>query len=290
MAAMQWRPVAASTWTFKQYPLLKALEVIHLLGVTEVELWAEGTHLDPRGELPDLTEVASALDRLGLWPSGMHAPFKGLDLTVADDEERQNRIDVIKGALDVAAALDVMHVVVHVDGGTADAAALSEEDVGAQGSGRSQRLRTAAEALEQLCEYGLDLGVTVLIENQPDVTGARIGARVGELLELIKTVDMPNLGLCFDIPHAIVSTGAWEDEWQAAAASGLTASIHMSDTEGTDDDHLALGAGTIDWTRFLRALDESGGEPDLVLEVAGGEEAVQQSVATLARVIEETDV
>src|SRR5690625_1653660 len=113
---MTGRPVAVSTWTFKRHSLLEALDAIHLLGLSDVELWAEGVHLDPGGVMPDLEEVAAALDRLGLWPTAMQAPFKGLDLTPADDARREENIAIIERALDAAAALDCISVVVHVDG------------------------------------------------------------------------------------------------------------------------------------------------------------------------------
>lgn len=274
---MEWRAVAASTWTFKEYPLLKALEVIHLLGVGEVELWAEGAHLDPRGELPDLEAAGSALDRLGLWPTGMHGPFKGLDISSADDARRQANVDVIKKALDAAAALDCVHVVVHVDGGGEEPAKGSAADP--EDEARGPRLRRAAASLEQLCDYAMELGITVLIENQPDPTGARIGSRTAELVHLIETVDMPNLGICFDVAHAQVSTGDWQTEWEAAAEH--VASVHLSDTHGRNDDHLPLGEGSMDWAKVARVMRDFAPDLDVVLEVAGGEEAVRRSLTAL---------
>lgn len=274
MAAMEWRAVAASTWTFKDYSLLKALEVINLLGVAEVELWAEGAHLDPRGDLPDLEAVGAALDRLGLWPVGMHGPFKGLDLSASDEARRRANVDVVKRSLDVAAALDCVQVVLHVDGA-------GEDPPGPQAEGRGERLQRAVQSLEELCEYALDLGITLLIENQPDPTGARIGSRTAELVDIIEAVDMPNIGLCFDLAHAVVSAGDWRQEWEAAADH--VASVHVSDTYGRDDDHLPLGEGNVDWARFAVVLDEFAPELDVVLEVAGGEEAVRRSLVELDR-------
>lgn len=263
--------VAASTWTFRNYSLLKALDVIHLLGITEVELWAEGAHLDPRGDLPDLEEVGSALDRLGLWPAAMHAPFRGLSLLETDATKRSNRIAVLQQTMDVAAALDCALLVVHVDGegkeippslGTSERAAL---------------LRTAADALRQLCAYGAERGITLLIENQPDRTGVRVGARVEELAEIVKTVDMPNVRLCFDVAHAVVSTGDWYGQWRQVV--DYVMSVHVSDTKGTDDEHLPLGEGAIEWKRVIEALGEADPRPGVVLEVRGGEDAVQRSLS-----------
>lgn len=263
--------VAASTWTFRHYSLLKALDVIHLLGVTEVELWAEGVHMDPRGDMPDVEEVGSALDRLGLWPVAMHAPFRGMTLL---EGEKSSAVSVLRHTMDVAAALDCALLVVHVDGE-------GEGQIPAKGTAaRKDVLQNAVNALRPLCDYAAQLGITLLLENQPDRSGARIGSSVDELIQLIADVDAPNLRLCFDVAHAVVSTGDWQREWQKAAE--LVMSVHMSDTHGTEDEHLPLGVGAIDWQRLVQAVAKADPRPGVVLEVQGGEDAVQRSLKQLA--------
>lgn len=279
-------PVVASTWTFKDKTLFEALDIIHLLGFSDVELWAQGVHLDPRGELPDVGELASVMDRLGLTAHSIHAPFRELDLTSADPGIRRRAVTAISRVIELAADIDCPLVVVHVDGAGERARDESVSNV-AGGSmtdraafiDRSEALERAAAALTVLCKHAQDLDVTVLIENQPDRTGQRIGARVAELLQLIDMVGASNLGICLDIAHAVVSTGGWEDELQAALPH--LRSIHASDTEGSNDSHLPPGEGGIDWQHVLTALEDAGYGGGFVLEVAGGERAVERSLDEL---------
>lgn len=270
-------PVVATTWTFKDKPIFEALDIIHLLGVSDVELWAEGVHLDPREELPDVGELASAMDRIGLAAHSIHGPFRGLDLTSADGGVRRRAVSTLSRVIELAADIDCPFVVVHVDGAgdTAD---------GVDGTRdafihRAEAVERAAAALTVLCKHAEDLNVTVLIENQPDASGKRFGARVADLLELITMVGAPNIGICFDVAHAVVSTGDWAAELKAALPH--VRSVHASDTDGDADSHLPLGHGGIDWDRVVAVLDEAGFDGGFVLEVAGGEEALEQSLDRL---------
>src|SRR5690606_16904881 len=82
-----------------------------------------------------------------------------------------------------------------------------------------------------------------------------------------------------DVPHAVVSTGGWEKELRAALP--YVRSVHASDTEGGSDAHWPLGRGAIDWRRVLEVLEEAGYDGGFVLEVAGGEAALEESFAAL---------
>ena len=47
--------------------------------------------------------------------------------------------------------------------------------------------------------------------------------------------------------------------------------VHLSDNKGKQDDHLAIGAGAIDWKRELRAVKASGYDGSITLEVFYGD-------------------
>ena len=190
----------------------------------------------------------------------------------------------------MAADIDCPLVVVHVDGAgdealnsvrgtTAGTAAGITAGTREEFIDRAEALERAAAALTVLCQHAADLGVAVLIENQPDGPSRRIGARVSELLQLVDMIGVPNIGLCFDVAHAVVSTGNWEDELRLALPH--LQSVHASDTDGVNDSHLPLGEGGIDWERVLAALEDVQFEGGLVLEVAGGESALERSLDEL---------
>lgn len=276
-------PVAATTWTFKDKPLFEALDIIHLMGFSDVELWGEGVHLDPRGPIPDLGELASAMDRLGLAAHSIHAPFRGLDLTSPDGGVRRRAVSTLSRTVEIAADIDCPLVVVHVDG--AGPGAAGELKAGEAAGSRAafvdeaEAVERAAAALAVLCKHAEDLGVGVLIENQPDASRRRLGATVADLLEIINMVGAPNIGICFDVPHAAVSTGGWEAELRAALPH--VRSVHASDTHGEADSHLPLGLGAIQWGRVLDVLEEEAYDGGFVLEAAGGEEALERSLEAL---------
>src|SRR5690606_30325967 len=71
----------------------------------------------------------------------------------------------------------------------------------------------------------------------------------------------------------------WEKELRAALP--YVRSVHASDTEGGSDAHWPLGRGAIDWRRVLEVLEEAGYDGGFVLEVAGGEAALEESFAAL---------
>ena len=169
-------PVVAATWTLKDKPLFEALDIIHLMGVSDVELWAEGVHLDPRGELPDVGELASAMDRIGLAAHSIHGPFTRPGF----DRGRRWRASSCRFHLErghrTGRRDDCPYVVVHVDGaGEAGEGADGTRDAFIQ---RAEAVERAAAALTVLCKHAEDLGVTLLIENQPDPSGERFGARI----------------------------------------------------------------------------------------------------------------
>jgi len=263
--------LAVSTWTFSQRPLFEALDILHLLGATDVELWANGTHLDPRCEPPEIEEVAAALDRLGLAAHSLHAPFRGLDLAAPAPEERQEAVATIGRALEIAARLDCPYVVVHPSDGS---------DRG-EGPEREAAWQRTAASLDQLSRRAWELGVTILIENLPDPGGRVIGGRSADLLALLEAVGSPHLGICLDVGHALVSTGGWERE--LAAVFPYLRSIHAADGDGSADAHLPLGEGAVPWERLLGALRQRGYSGGFVLEVAGGEEGVRRSLELISR-------
>ncbi|MBC8140638.1 MAG: sugar phosphate isomerase/epimerase, partial [Armatimonadetes bacterium] len=47
--------------------------------------------------------------------------------------------------------------------------------------------------------------------------------------------------------------------------------VHVSDNKGKSDDHLAIGAGTIDWKRELKTLKTSGYDGTITLETFYGD-------------------
>ena len=83
------------------------------------------------------------------------------------------------------------------------------------------------------------------------------------IAELVKSVDSPYFGWCFDVGHAW-SCGYAPDIIKKCCVAPL--SLHIQDNHGNGDEHLIPGDGTIDFDLFIAALKDVGYLGDCVLE------------------------
>ncbi len=120
-----------------------------------------------------------------------------------------------------------------------------------------QNLRSFHELLPEAQRCGIGL----MIENLPaDYNSA---PQLGELLDA-----MPELGLHLDIGHANLVVPHNTTEEILAAYGKRLKHVHLHDNKGGDADlHLPLGAGTVDLPRSLRAVQKSGYNGTITLEV-----------------------
>ena len=71
---------------------------------------------------------------------------------------------------------------------------------------------------------------------------------------------------CFDVSHFSVYGKTPLSEWLNELGADVT-EVHLSDTMGKDDEHLALGKGTIDFRRFFRELAARNVHPQFTIEM-----------------------
>ena len=117
--------------------------------------------------------------------------------------------------------------------------------------------------LRKLCDLAKSYDMIVLIENLPLPRGIARGYK--ELLALKKTVARDNLKLILDTGHLHV---AGNDMYPNILGMGEDLlHIHAHDNNSLYDQHLIPGAGTIDWTRFKKGLQEIKYDGVIMLEL-----------------------
>jgi sugar phosphate isomerase/epimerase len=84
---------------------------------------------------------------------------------------------------------------------------------------------------------------------------------------------------CFDIGHFSVYTEIPLEEWLDQLGDAIV-EMHLNDNSGTDDEHLALGAGAIAFRELFQKLSERRIFPRLTLEMTS--EKFEPSLAYLA--------
>ena len=114
------------------------------------------------------------------------------------------------------------------------------------------------QSIEEIGEYGKDLGVNAAIENMPTFEGY-IYSNPYELNELVTSLDM---SMTLDIGHANHAGYGPEDMYFDSIKH-----IHAHDNNGDDDSHYALGDGSIDLKSIISTFEDKKYNGTYIIEV-----------------------
>lgn len=227
------RIAANLTMLFTEYPPLERFQRAANAGFLGVEYLFPYTH--------DVHEVRNALDAAGLYLVLMNLPagdWNAGDRGIAAQPDRQQEfITGVQQAVEFAAVLRPPRIncLAGRPGATPDSMATLVSNV-----------REAASALATV-------GIQLVIEpvNSYDVAGFSIPTTQAAL-DLIASVDHPNVGLQFDIYH---SWRMGEDPLAYIRNNGREiAHIQIADVPGRHQP----GTGTIDFAQLFETIDASG--------------------------------
>lgn len=236
---------------FPVRPVLNELETIAALGFDYLELTMDppqAHHEILRGLRKQLSE---SLQRFGM---GLvcHLPtfLYTADLTPALREA--SLAETIR-SLDAAAALRPLKVVLHPSYVTGLASFVPD-----------QAKQYALTALEAIVEEADRLGLTLCLENMfPRSNSLVEPTDFGEIFRLF-----PTLKLTLDTGHAhIGSSGGRRILDFLRMYPDRLAHVHASDNFGKEDNHLPIGAGTIDFPKIVKALKEIRYDSTITLEI-----------------------
>lgn len=144
--------------------------------------------------------------------------------------------------------------------------------------GEGAELEAALErqiaALTELVPVIEETGVRLAIEN---IWPASRNAIV--IPALLSAFDPDHLGYCYDSGHANM---AGDLDWLVEHAFPRLLVTHLHDNDGTGDQHLLPGDGTVDWARVRAALAAAGYQKPRNLEVVMSERYGTDEEAFLA--------
>ncbi len=122
----------------------------------------------------------------------------------------------------------------------------------------------ALEFIADMVEMSEVLGLIICLENMMPRNG--FGVEPGELDMLLWR--FPSLKLTLDTGHANLGEGGRERLPELVERFGeRIGHVHLSDNRGVYDDHLALGAGTIDFPQLAENLNKFGYDGTVTFEV-----------------------
>jgi sugar phosphate isomerase/epimerase len=274
-------PRAISTYLFHHDLLgVHVLDSLQRAGFGQVEIYCARSHFD-YNNASHVHEIAEWFSDSQVALHSLHAPlYRGLEgnsphavisIAFLEKQRRQDSMDEIKRALEVAERGPFRYLVTHLG--------VSGEEFDLK------KFDAALTSLEHLRMFARQRGVEILVENTlNDLSTPR------RLLEFMEHTHMRDLKFCFDSGHAHLDGGVEE---AVELLQGRIASTHLHDNAGTKDEHLNPGDGKISWDKLVRALRAQSADLPLLLEVRGSDanpvtlENAAAAAAKLERILED---
>jgi sugar phosphate isomerase/epimerase len=130
------------------------------------------------------------------------------------------------------------------------------------GENRKGLLINLINSLREIVSYAEKLNVRVMLENVPLSNGIH---DVNEFKYIVDNVS--SLLVHLDIAHAFTSGGMHSIIDFIATFHERIVHVHWHDNHGKRDEHLAVGQGTIDHEKAVKALKDVGYDKTITLEV-----------------------
>jgi len=187
--------------------------------------------------LPEFTptRVKNFTDTLSAFPSHtIHAPFMDVWPGAADENIRRLSLEQMQKIMSMAAAWESLLVVMHFN-----------YDPIYYRQHFERWLDRAARFYQTLLAESD--GPLIALENIAEPTPYVV-------LQLMKRIDRPRLVHCFDFGHHHVFARIPMEEWLFYLEPRRHIHFHLHDNFGTNDDHLPLGQGSIDWQAAKAAI------------------------------------
>jgi sugar phosphate isomerase/epimerase len=245
-----------STYRWVSHVLLPStLQAIAAAGIKKVEIFCASTHFRYR-DSQTLKELAGRLADNQIELHSLHAPTErnssgshesGQSISISDPERirRQDAVDEIKRALEVAERIPFKFLVQHM-GSSRQAA-------------DPRNIDAAFSSLEHLAVFAKQRGVTIALENTPSEIGAP-----ESIAKFVRETHLHDLRFCFDIGHANIEDGV-EKSWEWMRDRVVTTHIH--DNHGEKDEHLLPYDGDVKWDAALDLFSRAPSALPLVLEL-----------------------
>ncbi len=162
----------------------------------------------------------------------VHAPFNDINLASINPRIAHTSVKEIEHSFRLASLLGSDVVTVHPG---------IYSPLGRFWTGAKERAHISMKRLSDMAE---EHGITCALENMPNFDFT-MGVTPEEISEFIGS---SGLAFCFDVGHA--NTCGYIDEF----LEFVPANVHLHDNHGHKDEHLALGAGNIDFPRVIKKI------------------------------------
>jgi len=237
-------------------PFPSMMKRLSKLDVKYIELTDDGLHTLNRSRVKALRRVAEAYDIKFV----IHAPWFGINIATPTSSLRRATLRRLENSMSCARELECRLWLFHPGSGTG---------FGHFYPGKDWQLNL--ESVRSLLDAADRIGVEIAVENTPEPYPS-----------LLKSVDDfrkfydelgEDIGLVLDVAHAHINNQIHSFVEQF---SDKIVHMHASDNYGSEDQHLGIGRGNIDWTEFAQVVKDANYGNLIVVESRDNvEESVQ---------------
>jgi sugar phosphate isomerase/epimerase len=135
--------------------------------------------------------------------------------------------------------------------------------VGDTRESRTIFLDNFSNAMRELCRFSRAKKVNLMLENVP-ATGHGTGGIAGYSVVMDR---VPQLKCHLDVGHAFIEGGMGKIKAYLTRFNDRLSHLHIHDNHGELDEHLPLGAGSIDFKKVVRWLNEIEYNKTITFEV-----------------------
>jgi len=186
----------------------------------------------PNNLTDDVVKRLASVAKSGPIEINIHAPFTSVGYSSLDEQTRRHSLERLVRTIRHASSLGSKYVVVH--------------PAQRYGVDPQEEFHLFAKGVEHMARAAGE-GIWVLLENA--IRGTPLfNSTVAECRAFFSSMSEENVGLCFDTGHANLGEGV---EAYAQALLPWARNVHVHDNDGSKDSHLDVGAGIVDWRRFL---------------------------------------
>lgn len=138
------------------------------------------------------------------------------------------------------------------------------------GTSRKTAWNNSLDTLKQVGEYALKKDITICIE--PTATDSNVVECPDDALEMIEESGLPNVGMMFDVAHALFRQENPQDYVYMAGK-------HLKHVHFCDSDRLPPGSGTVDFYPIMKALKEIDYSDYIAMEIGFSRTTGTDSIA-----------
>ena len=228
---------------FRRFPLERCFAIAHRYGYDGVEIWGGRPHAAPQDMDAAAVQAIKAMKRRFCLEVPMYTPAvlgMGLCLCSESDAERSDAIRLYEKAAEVASELEVPSVLAVADhpGYEADP---------------QDTWRRLVDSAVTLADYAAPLGVDFCFEPLTPVESPVL-TTADDCVRLLADADRPNLCAMLDVVPPTVVCEPMSSYF--AKLGGKMRHIHLCNSDGVTDAHLAFDDGVLSIPDVLRLFTE----------------------------------